>query len=77
MLPTFGRINIIKITKKQEYKIGDVISLKTHDKIIHCHRITSIDDMVTTKGDNLEQKWYEINVPMENIEGIVTLVWKI
>jgi hypothetical protein len=77
MLPTFGKINMIKITKKKDYKIGDIISLKTHDGKYHCHRIMTMDKFVSTKGDNLDQQKYEIDVPMKNIEGIVKLVWRI
>lgn len=78
MLPALGWFNVIKVTKKSEYKVGEIVSLKTHDKIFHCHRIVSIDEnYVSTKGDNLEQKDYEINVPLKNIEGEVSLIWKI
>jgi hypothetical protein len=78
MVPTLGRISLIKITRQPEYKQGDIVSLKTHDKIFHCHRILEIDDnYVSTKGDNLPQQSYEIKVPIKNIEGTVKEVWRI
>ena len=76
MTPTLGRISILKISKQSEYKRGDIISLKTHDKLFHCHRIIEIDDCyVSTKGDNLLQQTYEVNVPITHIEGLVKQVW--
>lgn len=76
MLPTFPRIGLIRIKKSDSYKVGDVISLKTLDKKYHCHRIVEINDqIVSTKGDNLEQQDYEIKVPIKNIEGKTTLIF--
>jgi len=78
MLPTFGKYNLIRIKKQKKYNIGEIISLKTHDGIYHCHRIVSIDDnFVTTKGDNLLMQEYEVEVPIKNIEGIASLIWKL
>ena len=76
MLPAFPRIGLVSIKKSDVYHVGDVISLKTLDKKYHCHRITEINsDWVSTKGDNLAQQWYEIQVPVGNIEGLVKLVF--
>ena len=78
MSPALGWFNIIKVSKRPEYKVGDIVSLKTHDKVFHCHRITAIDsEYVSTKGDNLEQKEYEIKVPRKNIEGAIDLILKV
>jgi len=74
MKPTLGRMNLIRIKKFSQYKIGDIISVKTHDKKIHVHRIVEITDQwVSTKGDNLSQQWYEVKLPLKNIEG--KLIW--
>lgn len=76
MLPTFPKLGFVRIKKADEYKIGDIISLKTLDKKYHCHRILEINqEWVSTKGDNLPQQWYEIKVPTKNIEGLATLVY--
>lgn len=76
MLPTFPKLGLVSIKKYSTLKIGDIISLKTLDKKYHCHRITKINSQyVSTKGDNLDQQWYEIDVPVENIEGIAKLVF--
>lgn len=82
MLPALGRFNFIKITKQKNYKVGDIISLKTNDGMIHCHRILCFtdgihEDFVTTKGDNLPIQGYDTLVPVKNIEGIVKLIWRI
>lgn len=70
MLPTLSRVNLIITKKVSSYEIGDIISLKTLDGIFHTHRIVEINDQwVSTKGDNLTQQWYEIKVPLKNIEG--------
>lgn len=74
MLPTLKRFGLVRIKKKQYYEINDIISLKTLDQKFHIHRIVKIDsEKVSTKGDNLSQQWYEIDVPIRNIEGL--LVW--
>lgn len=74
MLPTFSKLGLVRIKKSKEYKTGDIISLKTLDKKYHCHRIVEINNQwVSTKGDNLEQQWYEIQVPLKNIGGKV--IW--
>ena len=76
MLPTFPKLGLISVKKSKTYKINDIVSLKTLDKKFHCHRITKIDSVVvSTKGDNLDQQWYEIDVPVENIEGITKLIF--
>jgi hypothetical protein len=76
MLPTFPKLGLVSIKKAHSYKIGDIISLKTLDNKYHCHRISTIDSKyVSTKGDNLDQQLYEINVPIKNIEGIVKLIF--
>lgn len=73
MLPTFPKLGWVIVKKSKTYKVGDIISLKTLDKKFHCHRITEIDDKyVSTKGDNLDQQWYEIGVPVKNILGIAS-----
>lgn len=73
MLPTFPKLGMVKIKKSKTYKTGDIISLKTLDKKFHCHRIIEIDEKyVSTKGDNLDQQWYEIGVPIKNIQGIAS-----
>ena len=78
MIPTHGKINLIRITKQKSYKIGDIISLKCKDHKFYCHRIQKINNfLVSTKGDNLAQQNYEKNVSVMNIEGIVKLLWKI
>ena len=84
MLPTFGRFNFIKISKKISYKEGDVVSLRiAKRKFPHyqnqyvCHRILQIDEKyVTTKGDNLPIQGYETLVPVGEIEGKVKLLWR-
>ena len=64
------------IQKKDNYNIGDVISLKTRDGKYHNHRIVKINNIaVSTKGDNLEQQWYECNVQLGKIQGIVKLLF--
>lgn len=76
MLPTFPKLGLISIKKSKQYQVGDIISLKTLDKKYHCHRITEISfEYVSTKGDNLDQQWYEIKVPIKNIEGKVILFY--
>lgn len=75
MLPTMPRLGICRIKQMTDYKIGDIISLETLDGKLHCHRITNINNYyVSTKGDNLEQQWYEVNVPVTNIHGLVKRV---
>lgn len=74
MLPTLAKFSFVTIKKTDSYKIGDIILLKTHDKKYHMHKITEITArFVSTKGDNLQQQSYEIDVPTQNIKG--KLVW--
>ena len=76
MLPTFPKLVLVSIKKSKLYQIGDIISLKTLDKKYHCHRIIEINTKtVSTKGDNLTQQDYEIDIPITNIEGKVSLVF--
>ena len=76
MLPTFPKLGLVRVNKSNQYLVGDIISLKTLDKKFHCHRITEINsESVSTKGDNLDQQWYEVKVPIKNIEGVVTLFY--
>jgi len=78
MLPTFGTVNFISITPRNYYKIGDIISFKSHTGRYYNHRIVKLDDKwFTTKGDNLEIQDYETNVPIKNIRGTVKLIWRI
>jgi len=79
MLPTLRRITFFIIIKKLgSYNKGDIICLKTHDKKYHIHRIINynfVNELVSTKGDNLEQQDYEIDVPFKNIRG--KLIWSL
>jgi hypothetical protein len=76
MLPVFPKVCFVMIRPADNYNVGDVISLKTLDGVYHNHRITEIDgELVSTKGDNLKQQWYEQNVPISNIHGRVTLLF--
>jgi len=79
MLPTLRQITLFLIIKKYpSYKVGDIICVKTHDNKYHVHRIIQynfINESVSTKGDNLEQKDYEINIPFKNIKG--KLIWSL
>jgi hypothetical protein len=78
MLPTLGKINIIKITKNKEYKIGEIISFRGNNNKFYVHRIVTINQsFVSTKGDNLEQQNYEIDVPLKNIDGSAKLIFKL
>jgi hypothetical protein len=63
------------ISKKKNYKLGDIITFRGNDKRIYSHRIISIDDIkITTKGDNREKSEdYETNIPLKNILGKV--IW--
>ena len=67
-------------TSFDEVTTGDVILVKGHDKKLYAHRIISIhqketppyDYVLTTKGDNFkESKPYEIDLPPENIIGLI------
>ena len=76
-MPNVLGITIISFGKALIYCKRDVIVFKGNDGRSYCHRITSIDyldtESFTTKGDNhSESKPYEINVPIKNIEGLVT-----
>ena len=76
MLPTMRKIGLVRIKKFKKYEVGEIISFKTLDKTFHCHRIIKInDEFVSTKGDNLDQQWYEIDVPIKNIQGRVTWIF--
>ena len=78
MLPTFGKLNIIRIVKKSNYVIGDIVSFKGNNNKFYCHRIIEINNvLVSTKGDNLDQQEYEKNIPIKNIDGLVTLICRI
>ena len=75
MLQALPKICIVMIKPYDTYCIGDIVSLKTLDGMYHNHRIVKIDDfIVSTKGDNLEQQWYEQDVPVRNIKGKVKLI---
>lgn len=76
MLPTLPKLCFVKLKPMDSYKMGDIIGLKTHDKLHHVHRITEItDEWVSTKGDNLYQHWYEIKVQLKFIEGKLIWFW--
>lgn len=78
MMPTFGNINLISITPQKYYGIADIVCFTAHDEKMYCHRIMRIDeDVFTTKGDNLPIQDYETNIPIENIQGLARLIWRI
>lgn len=73
MKPLLRNLSLVSIKKSETYKTNDIISLKTLDNKYHVHRIMEINEKeVSTKGDNLDQQWYEKNVPIERIEGLLT-----
>ena len=76
MLPTFPKLGFVWVKKTNHYKVGDIVDLLTLDKLHHCHRITEINsEWVSAKGDNLDQQWYEIKVPIRNLKGKITWSW--
>ena len=78
MLPTFGKLNLIAILPKKKYCFNDVVVFSGHDKKEYSHRIIFINsDCFSTKGDNLTQQYYEKDLPLKNIHGVVKLILKI
>lgn len=75
-MENFCGLGIIRYSKYHvyQYKVGDMIVFLGNDNNRYCHRIVRINQVyVTTKGDNYnESKQYEIDVPVQRIQGKVT-----
>lgn len=79
MKPTLPFISFIIFKKQEKYNIGDIVVFTGRNGLRYCHRIVSITkhnywsitkDTFTAKGDNrLKNKWYETDVPINNIIG--------
>lgn len=74
MYPSFEVNDIIIITKKSQYEIGDIITYDHNNQYLITHRIVKIcDEGFITKGDynNCED---ESIVKFENVKGKVILI---
>lgn len=77
MKPTLPYLCLINLKQHKKYVVGDIVAFKNNDRFFlsrYCHRIINVTkNLFNAKGDNREKSdRYEINVPIENIEGKVT-----
>ena len=75
-MPNICRLALVRTTTKYtNLTINDVIVFRGNDRHYYVHRIIKLnDEKFTTKGDCfLESKPYEIDVPIQNIQGKV--IW--
>ena len=77
MLPTMKIWGILSYKKQDVYHVGEIVVVKANDDKIYSHRIISInDDKIIIKGDNRDKcEPYEIDIPIQNIEGKVMWWW--
>jgi len=78
MKPTLPFICLVNIQPQNKYSTGDIVAFKNNGRLFlshYCHRIIKINKTsFTTKGDNIKNSdKYEIDVPIENIEGKIII----
>jgi len=76
MKPVYPIIGLVRIQPQKKYNVGDVVMFENNGRLLlprYYHRITSINNKTfTTMGDNRQNSdRYEVDVPVDNIEGRV------
>lgn len=73
-----SRFMTFVLYEKADYRTGDIVCFRDLYGKKYCHRIVDIREInnliyLTMKGDCMQKSMpFEINIPLENIEGKVT-----